>query len=196
MDLRVWLDIAVGSRNTDRPVAISLLAAVSSKLAPSLSLHTPWSSQSALPWRVGRGARGEGGGEGWRGVGPTGNRRPRRPTCFCSVALNAGILPAAQRAYPVNMPDPIRIRSGWGGKHWPEAVRMSLAHWHASGPDPLGQNLTQSARAIKSDLGWFCTLIIFGRTESSLKVGKLAAGHFGSCQKPGPILGPARNRAQ
>ena len=45
---------------------------------------------------------------------------------------------------PVNMPDPIRIRSGSGGKHWPEAGRMILAHRLASGPDPFGQNLTQN----------------------------------------------------
>ena len=31
---------------------------------------------------------------------------------------------------------------------------MILAHWPASGPDPFGQNLTQSART-KSDPGWF-----------------------------------------
>ena len=48
------------------------------------------------------------------------------------------------------MPDPIRIRAGSAGKHWPEAGRVILAHWLASGPDPFGQNLTQSARS-KSD---------------------------------------------
>ena len=58
IDLRTWLDTAVGSPDTDRRVVISLLAAVSSKLAPSLSLHTPNSSQRSLPWRGGRGARG------------------------------------------------------------------------------------------------------------------------------------------
>ena len=52
------------------------------------------------------------------------------------------------------MPDPIRIRSGSAGKHWPEAGRMILVHWFASGPDPFGPNLTQSART-KSDPGWF-----------------------------------------
>ena len=36
------------------------------------------------------------------------------------------------------MPDPIRIRSGSAGKHWPEAGRMIPAHWLASGPDPFG----------------------------------------------------------
>ena len=60
--------------------------------------------------------------------------------------------------FPVNMPDLIRIRSGSAGKHWPEAGRMIVAHWLTSGPDPFGQNLTQSAR-IKSDPGWFCTIL-------------------------------------
>ena len=58
----------------------------------------------------------------------------------------------------VNMLDPIRIRSGLAGKHWPEAGRMILAHRLASGPDPFGQNVTQSART-KSDPGWFCTIL-------------------------------------
>ena len=31
------------------------------------------------------------------------------------------------------MPDPIRIRAGSAGKHWPEAGRMILAHRLASG---------------------------------------------------------------
>ena len=61
---------------------------------------------------------------------------------------------------PVNMSDPIRIRSGSGGKHWPEASRTILVHRLASGPDPFGQNLTQSART-KPGPGWFCT-ILFG----------------------------------
>ena len=53
---------------------------------------------------------------------------------------------------PLNMPDPIRIRSGSAGKHWPEAGWMFLAHRLASGPDPFDQNLAQSART-KSDPG-------------------------------------------
>ena len=57
--------------------------------------------------------------------------------------------------FPVNMPDPIRTRAGSSGKHWPEVGRMILAHWLASGPDPFGQNLAQSART-KSAPGWFC----------------------------------------
>ena len=59
---------------------------------------------------------------------------------------------------PVNMPDPIRIRTGSAGMHWPEAGRMIAAHWLASGPDPFGQNPTQPART-KSDQGWFCTVL-------------------------------------
>ena len=41
------------------------------------------------------------------------------------------------KAIPVNMPDLIRIRAGSAGKHWPAAGRMILAHWLASGPDPV-----------------------------------------------------------
>ena len=76
------------------------------------------------------------------------------------------------------MMDPIRIGS--------EACRMILAHQLASGPDPFGQTLTQSART-KSDPGWFCTILsgdVCGRTEPSLKVGKLVADRSR----------PARNR--
>ena len=64
--------------------------------------------------------------------------------------------------YPVNMPDPIRIRSGSAGKHCPEAGRMIFTHWLASGPDPFGQNLAQSART-QSAPGWFC-IILSGRS--------------------------------
>ena len=60
-------------------------------------------------------------------------------------------------ADPVNMLDPIRIRSGSAGKRWPEAGRI-LVHRLASGPDPFGQNLTRSART-KSDPGWFCIIL-------------------------------------
>ena len=62
------------------------------------------------------------------------------------------------RHYPGNMPDPIHIQSRSAGKHWLEVGRMILAHRIASGPDPFGQKLTQSART-KSDLGWFCTVL-------------------------------------
>ena len=71
------------------------------------------------------------------------------------------------------MPDPIRIRSGSAGKHWPEAGRMILAHRLASGPDPFGQNLTQSART-KTGPGLVLLNMIQdvpGRTEPSLEVG-------------------------
>ena len=57
----------------------------------------------------------------------------------------------------VHMPDPIRIRSGSARKLWTERGPMILAHRLASGPDPFGQNLTQSART-KSDPGWFCAI--------------------------------------
>ena len=52
------------------------------------------------------------------------------------------------------MPDLIRIRSSSAQKHWSEERRTILAHRLASGPDPFGQNLRQSART-KSDPGWF-----------------------------------------
>ena len=79
---------------------------------------------------------------------------------------------------PVNMPDPICIRAGSAGKRWPEAGRMILAHWLASGPDPFGllpdrirlaQNLTQSART-KSDPGWFCTILSWTSVEERNRV--------------------------
>ena len=59
---------------------------------------------------------------------------------------------------PVNMPDPIRIRSGLVWKHWPEAGRMVLAHRLASRSDLFGQSLTQLSRAERGP-GWFCTII-------------------------------------
>ena len=48
-------------------------------------------------------------------------------------------------------------------KHWPEAGRMNLAHQLASGPNPFGQNQTQSART-KLDQGCFCTIWIMIKT--------------------------------
>ena len=86
------------------------------------------------------------------------------------------------------MPDPICIRSGSGGRHWPETDRMILAYRIASGPDPFGQNLTQSART-KSDPGWILHSIIrvvCGSKDPSPKSRKLVAGR----------LRPARNRAR
>ena len=91
----------------------------------------------------------------------------------------------------VNMPDPIRIRSGSAGMHWPEAGRMVLAQWLASGPDPFGQNLTQPART-KPDPGWFCTILSqyypghLWNNGTESQSGKLVAGQ----------LRPARNRAR
>ena len=79
------------------------------------------------------------------------------------------------RSVPVNMPDPIGIRSGLGGKHWPEAGRMISAHRLASGPDPFGQNLTQSART-KSDPGWFCTRLSGSSVDERNRVKKSETG--------------------
>ena len=72
--------------------------------------------------------------------------------------LLTSLNPAEVSTCPVNMPDPIRIRSGSAWQHWPEAGRMIVAHRLGSGPDPFGQTLTQSART-KSDPGWFCTVL-------------------------------------
>ena len=47
---------------------------------------------------------------------------------------------------PVNMLNLICIWSGLAWKCWPEADQMILAHCLAPRPDPLGQNLTHSAR--------------------------------------------------
>ena len=63
-------------------------------------------------------------------------------------------LPLLTSTCPVNMLDPIHIWSGSARKHWPEGGPMIHAHWLASGPDPFGQNLTESA-STKLDLGWF-----------------------------------------
>ena len=92
------------------------------------------------------------------------------------------VLHRETNSHPVNMPDPICSRSGSAGKYWPEAGRMILAHWLASGPEPFGQNVTKSART-KADPGWFLRSIIWdvcGRTEPSLKVG--------NWQRPGCFL--------
>ena len=106
-----------------------------------------------------------------------------------SLRESGVLLKKATNSFPVNMPDPISIRSGSAGKRWPEAGRMFLAHrlYFRTGSS-LAQNLTQSARA-KSDPGGFCTILsgdVCGRTEPSLKVGKLVADR----------LRPARSRAR
>ena len=97
--------------------------------------------------------------------------------------------------FPVNMPDPTRIRSGSAGKHWPEAGRMILAHWLASGPDPFGQNLTQSDRT-KSDPSWFSTILSWTSVEERNRVWKWETGSrlVASCQKPGQMI-PAHQLA-
>ena len=106
-------------------------------------------------------------------------------------------IPLAVNDYtsPVNVLDPIRIRSVSAGKHWPEAGRMILAHWLASGPDPFGQNLTQSART-KSDPGWFCTILSGASAEERNRVWKWEtdSGPVVSCQIPGPMI-PAHRLA-
>ena len=52
---------------------------------------------------------------------------------------------------------------------------MILVHWLASGPDPFGQNLTQSART-KLDLGWFFSCQWKNTAESETETGKLVVG--------------------
>ena len=86
------------------------------------------------------------------------------------------------------MPDPIRIRSGSGWKHWPEAGRMIVAHRLASGPDPFGQNLTQSVRTknrIPAGFAQYYPGRVW-KNETESESGKLVAGR----------LRPARNRAR
>ena len=97
--------------------------------------------------------------------------------------------------FPANIPDPIRIRSGSAGKHWPEAGRMTHVHRLASGPDPCGQNLTQSART-KSDPGWFGTVLSRTSVEERNRVWKweTGSGPVASCQKPGQMI-PAHRLA-
>ena len=87
------------------------------------------------------------------------------------------------------MPDPIRTRSGSGGKHWPEVGRMILAHRLASGPDPFDPNLTQSART-KPDPGWFCTILSGSSVDERNRVKKseTGSGPDVSCQKPGKMI--------
>ena len=52
---------------------------------------------------------------------------------------------------------------------------MILAHRLASGPDPFGQNLTQSART-KSDPGCFCTILSGTTVEERNRARKWEAG--------------------
>ena len=94
------------------------------------------------------------------------------------------------------MPDLIRIWSGSGGKHWPEAGRVILAlHTLASGPDPFVQNLTQSART-KPDPGWFCTVLSGSSVDERNRVQKSETGNspVALCQKPGQMV-PAHQLA-
>ena len=93
------------------------------------------------------------------------------------------------------MPDPIHIQSGSAQKHWPKAGRMILAHRLASGPDPFGQNLTQSART-RLDLGWFCIMLSRTSVEECNRVWKweTGSGPVASCQEPGSMI-PANRLA-
>ena len=97
--------------------------------------------------------------------------------------------PAEVSTCPVKMPDPIHIRSGSTEKHWPEASPIILAHRLASGPDPFGQNLTQSART-KSDPGWFFTILSGTSAEEQNRVSKWQTGSrwVASCQTPSQMI--------
>ena len=101
-------------------------------------------------------------------------------------AVSPTVLQSNGICSPVNTLDLICIRSRSGGKHWPEVGRMILAHRLASGPDPFGQNLTQSART-KSDLGWFCTVLSGSSVgeQNQVQKSETGSGLVASCQKPG-----------
>ena len=93
------------------------------------------------------------------------------------------------------MPDPIHIQSRSAGRHWPEVGWMIFAHCLTSGPDPFGQNLTQSANT-KLDPSWFCTILSWMCVEEWNQVWKweTGSGLIASCQKPGPMI-PAHQLA-
>ena len=78
---------------------------------------------------------------------------PKRFTMATVVLFSASSL------CPVNMPNPIRIRSGYrpARKRWPEAGPMVLAHRLSSGTDPFGHSLTKPSRT-KLYPGLFCTI--------------------------------------
>ena len=87
------------------------------------------------------------------------------------------------------MPDPIRIRSGSAGKHWPQAGRMIPAHRLASGPDLFGQHLSPSART-KSDPGWLYTVLSGSSVAEQNRVRKweIDSGSVAFWQKPGLLI--------
>ena len=93
------------------------------------------------------------------------------------------------------MLDPICNRSGSAGQHWPASGRMILAHRLASGPDPFGPNLAQSART-KLDPGWFCTILSGTSVDERNRIQKweTGSGRVASCQKPGQMI-PAHQLA-
>ena len=85
------------------------------------------------------------------------------------------------------MPDPIRIRSGSAGKHWPEAGRMFLTHRLGSGPDPFGQKpdtVSQELNRIRAGFAQYYPGRLWKNGTES-ESGKLVAGR----------LRPARHRA-
>ena len=89
--------------------------------------------------------------------------------------------------YPVNMPDPIRRRSGLAGKQWPEAGRMILAHRLV--PDRIrsaktGHNQPELNRT-RAGFAQYCPGRLWKNATES-ETGKLVAGR----------LSPARNRAR
>ena len=79
------------------------------------------------------------------------------------------------------MPDPIRIRSGSAGRHWPETGRMILstpARFRTGSvfgpkPDTISQNYLNRIRAGFAHNFFYIFFIrdVCGRTEPSLKVG-------------------------
>ena len=74
----------------------------------------------------------------------------RKITEACCLRVLLKVKPCDFTTLQANMPDPIHIRSGSDGKHWPEAGRMILAHQLASGPDPFGQMLPVRIRLAKT----------------------------------------------
>ena len=89
------------------------------------------------------------------------------------------------------MPDQIRIRSGSTRKRWPEAGRMILAHWLASGLDPFGQSLTGvSQNQIRSALVsmYDPDHLWKNGTESESKKTTTGSGLVALCQKPGQMI--------
>ena len=81
----------------------------------------------------------------------------------------------------VNLPDPIHVQSRSDRKYWSKTGWIIFAYQLASGPDPLGESLIQSART-KSDLGWFshCEPGHPWKNVTEFESGKLVAGQLDS----------------